>query len=107
MRFKIRSSQRDVTADASRIALIEQSILKAIADAETEKKGLSQRVEKQRGKASVLMGNEIYGDLERDPEAEKSLNYAEQELSRGLVRIGALNAHLEHLRRVLVLLKEN
>src|SRR5277367_902206 len=107
MRFRIRSPQRDVTADAKRIALVEQSMQKAIADAESEKKGLGQRIEKQRGHASALMGNEIYGNLEREPEAAKLLDGAEEELSRGLARLRELNAHLEHLHWVLaVLLKQ-
>jgi hypothetical protein len=104
MRFRIRSSQRDATADANRLAPIEQSIQKAIADAEAEKKGLKQRIEKQRGQASMSMGNEVYGDLEREPDAEKSLSKAEKDLSQGLARVRELNAHLEHLHRVLAVL---
>jgi hypothetical protein len=106
MRFKTRSSQRDEDADANRIASIEQSVRKAIVDAEVEKTGLNLRMDKQRAQASVMMGNEIYGDQERDPDAEKLLTNAEREMSRGLARIRKLNAHLDHLHVVLAALLE-
>ena len=101
MLFKTRSAQRDQGADANRLASIEQSIRKAIADAEAEKKGLSHRLEKSRSQAAVMMGNEIYGDSERDPEAEKLLTDAESEMSRALKRTRELDAHLQHLCEVL------
>lgn len=48
-----------------------------------------------------MMGNEIYGDSERDPEAEKLLTDAESEMSRALKRTRELDAHLQHLCEVL------
>jgi hypothetical protein len=106
MRFKTRSSRRDEDSNANRIASIEQSIRKAIVDAEVEKTGLNRRIDKQRVQASVMIGNEIYGDLERHPEAEKLLTDAEREMLRGLARIRELNAHMDHLHGVLAALLE-
>jgi chromosome segregation ATPase len=101
MRFRIRSSQRDLNADAKRLAAIEQAILKAIADAETEMKGLTRRINAQRAQASILMGNGIYGEEDREPESEKQLAGVEEEMSRGTERVRSLNAHLQHLQGML------
>jgi hypothetical protein len=106
MRFKVRSLGRDDSADARRLGLIERSVLTAIAEAESESKGLEGRVEVARNRAASLMGTEQVDYLDRDQKTEKMLTDVEQQLIAGGNRIRQLNEHLEHLRRVLELLTQ-
>jgi hypothetical protein len=96
--FKTRSPQRDQSADVNRVASIEQAIQRAISEAEKEKAGLTRRLDKSRHQASLTMGNETYGDLEREPESEKLLADAEKEISRAVERSRQLTAHLNELQ---------
>ena len=107
MRFKIRSSARDESADARRLSSIEQSILKAIADAETEKKGLARRLEVARARASALLGNDVAEYQDREPQSEQLLQQAEREMIAGQKRITQLTTHIDHMGRVLDFLKQN
>src|ERR1700722_14090868 len=104
MRFKVRSLGRDNSADARRLGLIERSLHTAIAEAESESKGLERRVEGARNSAASLMGTEQVDYLDRDQKKEKMLSDLEQQIIAGGNRIRQLNEHLEHLRRVLELL---
>jgi hypothetical protein len=106
MRFRIRSSARDESADAGRLGAIERSVLKAIADAEREKKGLKHRLDVARAQASVLLGTDTFEHRDRERENEQLLLEAEHNLIAADRRIHQLDSHLEHLRRVLELLKQ-
>jgi hypothetical protein len=77
---------RDQSADAGRLSAIEQSILKAIADAEAERKGLARGT--------------------RDPKTEQLLQQAEEDLMAGQKRGNELAAHIGHMGRVLDFLKQ-
>lgn len=105
MRFRLRSSERDESTDARRLSSIERSVLSAMSEAETERKGLRQRLDTARGRASLLLGNETFGNLDREPKSEQLLLEAERDLMAGERRIHQLSAHQEHLRKVLDLLK--
>lgn len=104
MPFRLRSSVRDESADLGRLGAVERALLDAIAEAESEKKGLKRRLELARARASALLGNETLED--REPKNEQMLVQAENELIAGEKRIRQLAAHLEHLARVLCLLKQ-
>ena len=103
MRFRLRSSARDESADARRLSSIERALLDAISDAETEKRGLSRRLERTRGRAAALLGDEYQG---RDEKSERMLVEEEHNLIAGQRRVRQLGAHLEHLGRMLDLLKQ-
>lgn len=106
MRFRIRSSLRDETADASRIEMIERSVLKAVADAESERKGLDRRLETERTRLSMLMGNELFDYQEREPRQNQLLGKVERAFEEAEARRRQLTVHMAHLRRVLELLKQ-
>ena len=106
MRFRIRSSARDEDADARRLRSIEQSLSTAIAEAESEKEGLRRRIDTARARASALVGNETFEYRDREPQKEELLLEAEQNLISGEKRIRQLTAHVDHLRKVLDLLKQ-
>jgi hypothetical protein len=101
MRFKVRSPARDHSADARRLSSIEQSILKAIADADAERQGLTHRLEAARARATVLLGSDVSDFATRDPESEQLLQQAEQDLMAGQKRVSELAAHIGHMSQVL------
>jgi hypothetical protein len=106
MRFKIRSTKRDESSDAKRLGSIERSILNAISDIESEKDGLARRLKDARDSASVHAGSEASEYLDREESVEKELSASEQVLVSAAQRVRQLNAQLEHLHRVLDVLKQ-
>jgi hypothetical protein len=90
MRFRVRSPARDRSADAGRLSSIEQSILKAIAEAEAERNGIARRLEAARARAAVLLGSDTSDYGTRDPKGEQLLQ---------------LTAHIGHMGQVLDVLK--
>jgi hypothetical protein len=106
MRFRVRSPARDQSADAARLSSIEHSILKAIADAEAERNGLSRRLEAARGRAAALLGSDMSDYGSRDPKSEQLLQQAEDDLVAGQKRVNELAGHIGHLGRVLDCLKQ-
>jgi hypothetical protein len=71
---------RDQSDDAGRLSSIEQSILKAIADAEAERQGLAHRLEAARVRAAALLGSDVSDSATRDPKSEQLLQQTEQDL---------------------------
>jgi len=106
MRFRIRSTKRDESSDAKRLGSIERSIQNAISDIETEKDGLARRIKEARDSASVYVGSEASEYLDREESVEKELSASEQVLVSAAQRVRQLNAQLEHLHRVLDVLKQ-
>ena len=106
MRFRLRSLARDENADARRLSSIEKSLSTAIAEGESEKEGLRRRIDIARDRASALLGNETSEYMDREPQNEQLLLEAERNLIAGEKRIRQLTAHVEHLGRVLDLLKQ-
>jgi hypothetical protein len=107
MRFRIRSARRDESSDAKRLGSIERSIRNAISDVETEKDGLARRLKDARDRAAVYVGSDASEYLDREQSTEKELSASENELISAAKRVRQLNAHLEHLHRVLDVLKQN
>jgi hypothetical protein len=106
MRFRLRSSTRDENADARRLSSIERSLSIAITEAKSEREGLQRRLDAARQQASIWLGNQTSEYLDREPESERLLVEAEQNLIAGEKRIHKLKAHLDHLARVLELLQQ-
>ena len=106
MRFRLRSSTRDENADARRLSSMERSLSIAITEAKLEKEGLQRRLDAARQQASIWLGNQTSEYLDREPESERLLVEAEQNLIAGEKRIHQLKAHLDHLARVLELLQQ-
>jgi hypothetical protein len=101
VRFRIRSSEREESADANRLCSIERAITGAIAAAESEEEGLTRRLETARRHASMLIGNETFENLERDRATELLLAGSEQEFLAAANRIRQLTEHRAHLNRIL------
>ena len=107
MRFRIRSARRDESSDAKMLGSIERSIRNAISDIKTEKDGLARRLKDARDRAAVHVGSDASEYLDREPSAEQELSASENELVAAGKRVRQLNAHLEHLHRMLDVLKQN
>jgi hypothetical protein len=101
MRFRIRSASRDSSTDLKRLQSIENSTSKAIADAEAEKSGLERRMRSATNNAAMLIGNDTFEYLDREPETERLLLDEEKTIMTARNRIQQLGAHLDHLRRIL------
>ena len=106
MRFRIRSTKRDESSDAKRLGSIERSIRNAISDIESEKDGLARRLKDARDRAAVHVGSDASEYLDREPSAEQELSASENELVSAAKRVRQLNAHLDHLHRVLDVLQQ-
>jgi hypothetical protein len=106
VRFRIRSSERDKTADTDRLQSIERAIAGAIASAQSEEEGLKRRLESARARASMLIGNETFENLQREQATEQLLAGSEREFAAAAKRIRQLTEHREHLARVLQVLKQ-
>ena len=106
MRFKLRSSLRDESADTRRLNSIKRSLSRAIDEATFEKEGLQRRIDAARQQASVLLGSQTSEYLDREPESEQLLLEAERNLVAGERRILELKAHLDHLAKLLQLLEQ-
>jgi hypothetical protein len=72
----------------------------------TEKDGLARRLKDARDSASVYVGSEASEYLDREESVEKELSASEQVLVSAAQRVRQLNAQLEHLHRVLDVLKQ-
>jgi hypothetical protein len=92
MRFKLRSSLRDESADTRRLNSIKRSLSRAIDEATFEKEGLQRRIDAARQQASVLLGSQTSEYLDREPESEQLLLEAERNLVAGERRILELKA---------------
>lgn len=105
MRFRIRSSGRDESADQGRLASIERAIRSAVESAELEKSGFERRVREARHRVSSLIGSEPFEYLEREGETERDLVASEREFAAAEKRLQQLSRHIDHLRQVLEVLK--
>lgn len=101
MRFRIRSAARDEGLDAKRLSVIERSVRKVIAEAEAEREGLDRRIQNAKNQASMLMGNDAFEYMDREPKTEQELTTSEQLLLAAERRMRQLSEHLAHLQRVL------
>jgi hypothetical protein len=103
--FKARSQERDARTDYDRLAAIAIAIDEAIRAAETERNGLSKRVEDILARAAVSMGNGTDEYLYREDLDTRHLNFSEKEIANGQRRVNELIRTVEqfqHLRTVLI-----
>lgn len=74
---------------------------KVIAEAEAEREGLDRRIQNAKNQASMLMGNDAFEYMDREPKTEQELTTSEQLLLAAERRMRQLSEHLAHLQRVL------
>jgi hypothetical protein len=97
-RFKVRSSQRDEDTDRQRVEIVMNAIETALFAAESEQKGLNQRVEDVLARAAVTVGNASDEYLDREPLDRHHQNLFSEEISNGQKRLKSLADAITHFK---------
>jgi hypothetical protein len=103
--FRTRSYGRDALSADVRLLAVERAIVDAIGSAEREERGLKARYDDAVAVAAIAVGSGTSDYLEREPETERQLCNAEQTFSAAGAGLGRLRAHIEHLNKVLEVLR--
>ncbi|MDX6288479.1 MAG: hypothetical protein QOH42_278 [Blastocatellia bacterium] len=96
--FKVRSADRDVAVDESRIAPVAAAIDSALLSAASEHTGLSRRLEDVRSRAAMVVGNGDDEYLDREAIDSEHLNALETEMAIGDSRLKELSDMIEHFK---------
>jgi hypothetical protein len=96
--FKARSVDRDANTDHSRVASVLLAVETALAAAEAEQSGLTQRVEDVLARAAVTIGNDSDEYLTREPLDNHHQDLFGIEISNGQRRLRELSVAISHFR---------
>lgn len=96
--FKVRSPQRDDDTDRQRIDIVMNAIETALHAAESEQKGLNQRVDEVLARAAVTVGNASDEYLDREPLDGHHQNLFSEEISNGQKRLQSLADTISHFK---------
>jgi hypothetical protein len=96
--FKVRSLRRDGDTDRQRVDIVMNAIEEALHAAESEQKGLNQRVEEVLARAAVTVGNASDEYLDREPLDGHHQNLFSEEISNGQKRLQTLADAISHFR---------
>ncbi len=96
--FRARSVDRDSTTDAARVAAVEHAIDEVLGACETERAGLSRRIEDVKERAAFTAGNEGDEYLTRDTVDSALLDALDSELQRGESRLKDLSVSIGHFK---------
>lgn len=96
--FKVRSPERDEDTDRQRIQTIMNAIETVLSAAETEQKGLNQRVEDVLARAAVTVGSASDEYLDREPLDNLHQSLFGEEISNGQRRLKSLADTISHFR---------
>ena len=96
--FKVRSSQRDDDTDRQRVEAVLNAIETALQAAESEQKGLNQRVDEVLARAAVTVGNASDEYLDREPLDGHHQNLFSEEISNGQKRLKSLADTISHFK---------
>ncbi len=97
-KFKVRSAGRDEDTDRQRIATVMNAIEAVLSAAESEQKGLKQRVEDVLARAAVTVGNASDEYLDREPLDTQHQRLFSEEISNGQKRLRSLADAISHFR---------
>jgi hypothetical protein len=96
--FKVRSLRRDGDTDRQRVDIVMNAIEEALHAAESEQKGLNQRVEEVLARAAVTVGNASDEYLDREPLDGHHQNLFSEEISNGQKRLQSLADAISHFK---------
>ena len=99
-KFRARSAERDAVGDRSLLRPIAIAIDHAISTLQSQKDGLTHRMEDALTRASITAGNDVYEHDTRDPVRTDALKGFEQELASARRRLTAVDVHLTNLKFV-------
>jgi hypothetical protein len=97
-RFRFRSPERDQHTTGRRLAIIQRVVSSAVAEAESESKGLRRRVAKTQGSVMSLLAQ--VQDIEIDPAGGAELANLELSLVAGQQSLVRLEDHVLALRKL-------
>jgi hypothetical protein len=96
--FKVRSPRRDDDTDRERVEAVMNAIEAALQAAESEQKGLNQRVDEVLARAAVTVGNASDEYLDREPLDGHHQNLFSEEISNGQKRLKSLADTISHFK---------
>jgi hypothetical protein len=96
--FKVRSLRRDGDTDRQRVDIVMNAIEEALHAAESEQKGLNQRVQEVLARAAVTVGNASDEYLDREPLDGHHQNLFSEEISNGQKRLQSLADAISHFK---------
>jgi hypothetical protein len=96
--FKARSAERDSETDRLRVGSILHAIETALAAAEAEQSGLTQRVDDFLARAAVTFGNGTDEYLTREAVDSRHQDLFDKEISSGQRRLRELALTISHFR---------
>jgi hypothetical protein len=96
--FKVRSPRRDDDTDRERVEAVMNAIEAALQAAESEQKGLNQRVDEVLARAAVTVGNASDEYLDREPLDGYHQNLFSEEISNGQKRLKSLADTISHFK---------
>jgi hypothetical protein len=96
--FKARSADRDAETDRLRVGSILHAIETALATAEAEQSGLTQRVDDFLARAAVTFGNGTDEYLTREALDSRHQDLFDKEISSGQRRLRELAVTISHFR---------
>jgi hypothetical protein len=96
--FKVRSSERDEDTDRQRVEAVMDAIEAALQAAETEQRGLNERVEGVLARAAVTVGNASDEYLDREPLDRHHQDLFSKEILSGQTRLKSLADTITHLK---------
>lgn len=96
--FRVRSLKRDGDTDRQRVDIVMSAIEAALHAAESEQKGLNQRVEEVLARAAVTLGNASDEYLDREPLDGHHQNLFGEEISNGQKRLQSLADAISHFK---------
>lgn len=97
---RFRSKERDLRSDIDRLSTIQQAVVRALSEAESEAHGLAARLDDARSRAAFLYGDVIEGSADEDSRSSALIQEAERFLVRGEKRRDELDTHSDFLRRL-------
>ena len=96
--FQVRSSERDEDTDRQRVETVMNAIETVLSAAESEQKGLNQRVDDVLARAAVTVGNASDEYLDREPLDTQHQDLFSEEISNGQKRLESLANSISHFR---------
>lgn len=96
--FKARSAGRDSQTDAGRVSSIGQSIDAALAAAQAEHAGLSQRLTDVLARAALTVGNDADEYIDREPENNELQSALSAEIANAERRLRELEDSIGHFK---------
>ena len=96
--FKVRSHERDEATDRQRIETVMNAIETVLRAAESEQKGLSQRVDDVLARAAVTIGNGSDEYLDREPLDTHHQSLFSEEIANGQRRLKSLADSISHFK---------